>query len=351
MAWARTKPRPLLDIAGLTEHEQHTHHQEKELPMPQPRPFRFGILAENARSRSTLLETARRAENAGFDTLLLRDHFIEEPFGHQLAPIPALATVAAATDRLRLGTLVCANDYRHPVILAKEAATLDLLSDGRFELGLGAGFSQAEYEQAGMPFDQAGLRVDRLQEAIQVVKGLWTAEAFTFNGEHYTIDGLASFPRPCQRPHPPIHLGGAGPRMLRLAAREASIVGIQTVSTTSGRVNAGAQYRLAAKVAEQVGWVRDAAGDRFPSLELSTTATIIISDDRPTAAISLARQRGWQDVTTEDVLAMPAVLIGTVDQIVETLHARRDQFGITYYVINDADLEAAAPIVARLASA
>lgn len=318
------------------------------MPTNQSRPFRFGILAENALSRSTLLETARRAEDTGFDTLLLRDHFIEEPFGHQLAPFPALTAVAAVTERLRVGTLVCANDYRHPVMLAKEAATLDLLSEGRFELGLGAGFSQAEYEQAGMPFDRPGIRVDRLQEAIQVIKRHWATTPGTFTGEHYTVSGLDGFPKPVQRPRPPIHLGGAGRRMLGLAAREVDIVGIQSVSTTSGSVNSAAQHRLAAKVVEQIGWVRQAAGDRFADLELSTTATIIVTDDRRTAAADLARQRGWQDVSTDGVLAMPAVLIGTVDHMIETLHSRREQLGITYYVIDDTNLAAAAPVVARL---
>lgn len=317
----------------------------------QPRPFRFGILAERALSRSALLETARRAEDVGFNTLLLRDHFIQEPFGHQLAPVPALTAVAAITTRLRIGTLVCANDYRQPVMLAKEAATLDLLSEGRFELGLGAGFSQAEYEQAGMSFDRPGVRVDRLQEAIHVVKRLWATTPGTFTGEHYTVSGLDGFPKPVQQPHPPIHLGGAGRRMLSLAAREADIVGIQSVSTTSGSVNSAAQHRLATKVAEQIGWVRQAAGDRFANLELSTTATFIVSHDRHTAAAHLARQRGWQDVSTDDVLAMPAVLIGTVDQIIEALHSRRDRFGITYYVIDDADLHLIAAVVARLAAA
>jgi probable F420-dependent oxidoreductase len=318
------------------------------MPTNHPRPFRFGILAEHAVSRSTLLETARRAEDAGFDTLLLRDHFIEEPFGHQLAPFPALTAVAAVTERLRVGTLVCANDYRHPVMLAKEAATLDLLSEGRFELGLGAGFSQAEYDQAGMPFDRPGVRVDRLQEAIQVIKRIWATTPGTFTGELYTVTGLDGFPKPVQRPRPPIHIGGAGRRMLSLAAREADIVGIQSVSTTSGSVNNAAQHRLAAKVAEQVDWVRQVAGDRLSDLELSTTATFIISDDRHTAAADLAHQRDWQDVSTDDVLAMPAVHIGTVDQIIETLHSRREQLGITYYVIDDTNLAAAAPVVARL---
>src|SRR5215472_6407806 len=150
--------------------------------MSHPRPFRFGLLGENVRSAKELVDTAHRAEEAGFATFLLRDHFIAEPFGHQLAPLAALATVAAATTRLRVGTMVLCNDYRHPVLLAKEVATLDLLSDGRFELGLGAGFSRPEYEAAGLPYDPAGVRVDRLAEALQVLKGLFGATPCTFAG-------------------------------------------------------------------------------------------------------------------------------------------------------------------------
>src|SRR5262250_1143445 len=151
--------------------------------MMHPRPFRFGLLGESVRSAKELVETARRAEEAGFATFLLRDHFIEEPFGHQLAPLTALATVAGATSRLRVGSLVLANDYRHPVVLAKEVATLDALSGGRVELGLGAGFSQAEYAQAGLRFDSPGVRVDRLEEALRVLKGLFAAGPLTFAGK------------------------------------------------------------------------------------------------------------------------------------------------------------------------
>jgi probable F420-dependent oxidoreductase len=197
--------------------------------------FRFGCLGENVRSATELMETARRAEAAGFATFLLRDHFIQEPFGHQLAPLAALATVAAATARLRVGSLVLCNDYRHPVLLAKEVATLDVLSGGRFELGLGAGFSRPEYEAAGLPYDPPGVRVDRLAEALQVFKGLFGAAPFTFAGRFYSVTKLDAFPKPVQRPHPPILVGAGGRRMLAIAAREASIIGIQTASLATGR--------------------------------------------------------------------------------------------------------------------
>src|SRR5262250_2293792 len=167
--------------------------------MMHPRPFRFGLLGESVRSAKELVETAHRAEEAGFATFLLRDHFIKEPFVHQLAPLTALATVAATTQSIRIGSLVLCNDYRHPVLLAKEIATLDLVSGGRFELGLGAGFSQPEYEAAGLPYDPPGVRVGRLAEALQVIKGLFGAAPFTFAGRFYAVKNLELFPLPVQR--------------------------------------------------------------------------------------------------------------------------------------------------------
>src|SRR5262249_19374395 len=187
---------------------------------------------------------------------------IEDPFGHQLAPLATLATVAAVTRRLRIGSLVLANDYRHPVILAKEVATLDVLSNGRVELGLGAGFSQSEYEQAGLRFDPPGVRVDRLEESLRVVKGLFADGPLTFAGKHYAVTGLDGFPKPVQRPHPPILIGAAGPRMLSIAAREADIVGFQTVVTAGGGVSDDPARRLAPAVAPRVGRGPQAAGDR-----------------------------------------------------------------------------------------
>lgn len=312
-------------------------------------PIRFGVFAESARTREQVVETARRAESAGYSTFLIRDHYIEAPFGHQLAPIATLATVAAVTTELRIGSLVFANDYRHPVMLAKEAATLDLLSGGRFELGLGAGFSRAEYEQAGLPFDVPGTRVDRLAESLRVLKGLFADTPCTFAGRHYTVAGLDSYPKPVQQPHPPIHVGGAGQRMLKLAAREADIVAIQSVSTTGGALSYDPSERLADAYARKIGWVREAAGDRFDALELSTTVSIVIDADREGAARRLAARRGWHALTPEQVLEIPTVWIGSVEQIVEEVLARREQYGLSYFVVDDADLDTAAPIVARLA--
>src|SRR5215470_7068104 len=301
--------------------------------MKRPRPFRFGLLGQNVRSAAELIEAARRAERTGFATFLLRDHFIEEPFGHQLAPLTALATVAGATQTLRVGSMVLCNDYRHPVLVAKEVATLDLLTGGRFELGLGAGFSRLEYEAGGLPYDPPGVRVDRLAEALQVFKGLFGAAPFTFAGRFYTVTNLDAFPQPVQRPHPPILVGAGGRRMLAIAAREADIVGIQTATLGTGRLVPDPSGLQADTIAEKIGWIRQEAGARFDELELSIVSSVIVTDNRREAAERLARARGWDGVAAEVVFEMPSVFIGSVDQIVDEMLGRRERFGISYYVL------------------
>jgi probable F420-dependent oxidoreductase len=285
--------------------------------MAETRPFRFGVFAETARSREALLDTARRAESSGYATFLIRDHFIAEPFGHQLAPLTVLATVASVTSTLRVGSLILANDYRHPVILAKEVATLDVLSNGRVELGLGAGFSQAEYDHAGMRFDPPGVRVERLEEAIRVLKGLFADAPLTFTGKHYSVTHFDSFPKPVQRPHPPILVGAAGKRMLSIAAREADIIGFQTVSTVNGVVSNDPSVRVASAVAQKIEQVRQIAGDRFDRIELSMVVTVVIAERRQQAAEQFARERGWHGISPKQVLEMPSVFIGSADQIVQ----------------------------------
>jgi len=224
------------------------------------RRFRFGVLAEHSITPDALLDTARRAEAAGFSTLLVRDHFIEEPFGHQLAPFTALASVAAVTSTLRVGTLVLANDYRHPVIVAKEMATLDYLSGGRVELGMGAGFSVPEYQQAGLLLHSAGTRIDRLQESLRIITGLWTDEPCTFHGQHYTIDSLNGYPKPMQGPRPPLLVAGGGRRILSMAAREADIVGLLSAPIVNGLITDDPTPRLPESVDQRVNWIRAAAG-------------------------------------------------------------------------------------------
>jgi probable F420-dependent oxidoreductase len=287
-------------------------------------------------------ELARKAEDLGYSTLTCADHLDD-----QFAPVPALAAAAMATSTIRLGTLVLANDYRHPVVAAKEAATLDVLSDGRLELGVGAGWMTTDYETSGIPLDPPGTRLERLAEGLAVMRGLFADGPFSFEGEHYRIDGLEGFPTPVQRPGPPIVLGGGGPRMLRLAAREADIVGIN-VNLAVGVIDerAGADATEEATQAK-IDLVRDAAGDRFDEIELQVRVHIVaVTDDRDTMAELLAPALG---ISPAAALASPHAVAGTPEQIVDDLQARRERWGISYLGVSVDALDALAPVVARLA--
>src|SRR5689334_20910954 len=230
--------------------------------MNKARPFRFGVSVHGSRSGAEWRGIARQAEELGYSTLLMPDHL-----GDQLSPIPALVAAADATSTLRVGSLVFDNDFRHPVMLAKESATLDVLSGGRLELGMGAGWMKPEYEQAGIPFEKPGVRIEKLEESVKIVKGLFADGPVNFAGRHYTITGLEGSPKPVQRPRPPIHIGGGGQRLLTLAAREADIVGFIPRARPDGKsqdVTDGTPEALEQKLT----WVREAAGARFADLEL-----------------------------------------------------------------------------------
>lgn len=309
------------------------------------RNFRFGVVGESIRSGRELAGTARRAEELGYDVLTLRDHFVAGPFGDQLAPMVALASAAAATSALRLGTMVLSNDFRHPVMLAKEAATLDHLSDGRFELGLGAGWLREEYEAAGMAFDRPGTRVGRLAESLQVLRGLLGGEKTTFTGEHYTIDGLAVFPRPERRP--PLVVGAGSRRMLGIAGRYADTVGILPRALPEGTISEEVSERLPDTIARKVDWVREAAAGR--DVELSMMVTPTFGPDPRRAAAKVAVTRGWGTSSAEVVLDMPSQFVGPPEHIAEQMLARRDRFGFTYYQVSDAVMEAFAPVIPLLA--
>ena len=254
---------------------------------------------------------------------------------------------ADATETLRIGSLVFDNDYRHPVVLAKEAATLDLLSDGRLDFGLGAGWMKTDYDRSGIPHDSAGTRIERMEEGLAIVKGLWTGSPFSFQGTHYTIDGLEGSPLPVQKPHPPILLGGGGRKMLTLAGREADIVNVN-YDLREGRVNRElVRTGLAAATDQKLRWIREAAGDRFERLEMSVTIFLAtITDERDSMAASVAAGLGLQP---EDILAMPHFLIGTVDQVVEDLKVRRERYGISYVIVPGEVAESLAAVVERLA--
>src|SRR5712691_7507548 len=317
--------------------------------MTKLRPFRFGVICEHMQSAEEWVTKARQAEDYGYATLLIRDHFIREPFGDQMAPLIALMAAANATKTLRVGSLVLDNDYRHPVMLAKEAATLDLLSGGRFELGIGAGWLRAEYEQAGMLFDSPGVRVGRLQEALQVLKGLFADQPLTFSGSHYTISNLEGFPKPHQRPYPPILVGAGSRRLLALAAQEANIVGILPTALPDGTISEEVVERLPATTAQKAERVRQAAGDRFAELELNMIIAPIFTEPRRQKAEQLIRERAWNGVSVEQVLEMPSIFIGTPDQVADEMWSRREHYGFSYYVVSDALMEAFAPVVTLLA--
>jgi probable F420-dependent oxidoreductase len=318
--------------------------------MSKRHPFRFGVINEQMKAPSAWFDHVRRVEALGYTTLLLRDHFVPDFFGDQYAPLVALMAAASVTTTLRLGTMVIDNDYRHPVMLAKEAATLDCLSGGRFELGIGAGWLRTEYEQAGLPFDRAGVRIDRLEESIRVMKGIWAEAPTTFAGQHYQVTGMNGVPKPLQRPHPPLLIGGGKERMLKLAGREADIVGILTSDVSSGTLISDIRERMAAAVHQKIDWIRQGAGHRFDQIELSLIPTIIFTDDRRSHIESLIRQQGW-DITVEAVLQMPSMLIGSIEEIAQDLQARRESYGFSYYVVADDQMEAFAPVVAQLGGA
>ena len=305
------------------------------------RPFRFGVTAPTPSGGTNWAERARRIEQLGYSMLVVPDHFRDH-----LAPVPALVAAALATTRLRVGSLVFSNDFRHPAVLAKEAATIDVLSGGRFELGLGGGWLRAEYDQAGIPFDAPGTRIERLEEAVTIIKGLLAGERVTFAGRHYTIADLEGRPTPVQRPHPPIAIGGGGRRTLSLAAREASIVGLVPRARRDGS-GLDLSDLSAAATREKLEWVRSAAGERFDSLEINALIqAVVVADQRMTAADQLASRF---KVAREVVLGTVYVAVGTIDEICETLRQRRERHGISYLTVFERDMEAFAPVVARLA--
>ena len=304
--------------------------------------FRFGIQTSQANSAEEWAAKAKQIEELGYSTLFIPDHFNE-----QFAPVPALMAAADATSTLRLGTMVLDNDYRHPLVLAKEIATLDILSGGRVELGLGAGWMRSDYEQSGIPYDRPGVRIRRFEEGLQVIKGLFADGPFSFSGEFYNITNHDALPKPVQQPHPPILVGGGGRRILSIAAREADIVGVN-FSLAEGEVNpAVAATGTADATREKVAWIREAAGERLGDIELNVTVFVcIVTDDREAMA---ERVGGGFGLSPDEVKATPHVLVGTVDQIAEDLEQRRDEFGFSYVVLSGDVFEAMAPVVKRLA--
>ncbi len=303
------------------------------------RPFRFGVHAASAPSGEAWAAFARRAEELGYDTLYVPDHLTG-----QLSPIAALSAAAAVTRRLRIGPYVFANDFRHPLVMAREAATLDLLSRGRLELGMGAGWRRSDYRQLGYPYAEPGRRIDRLVESLAIVKRLLAGETVTHHGRFYRLDGARIAPTPVQRPVP-IHIGAGGPRMLRLATREADIVGFIPQFSRRGapRLTDATEGALARKVAV----VRGAAGDRFPALELSIyCADAGMVGSGHTLAGSLVSALKGAAVAP---IGSPYLLFGTLGGLRERLLRRREALGISHYAIPHHAMESMAPLLEALA--
>jgi probable F420-dependent oxidoreductase len=311
--------------------------------MAHPRPFRFGVQLSRPWPGRTWTETARAVEDLGYSSLLVPDHF-----GDQLAPVPALTAAAGATTTLRVGALVWDNDYKHPVVLAKEAATIDVLSEGRLEFGIGAGWMNTDYEQSGIAKDPAGTRIARLEEAIAVFKGLWADGEFSLAGQHYRIEKLDGRPKPVQQPHPPVIIGGGGPRMIGLVARHADIAGMNP-PIPKGYVDREVTRQVApAHVDRRMDLLRREAGARFEDIEINIL--VYATDLAPGAAGRRDGLARMFSVPPEDLDGSPYVLAGEPEQVADQVRAARDRWGASYYVLqaDQAAAEAAAGLVAEL---
>ncbi|HEX2850900.1 MAG TPA: TIGR03621 family F420-dependent LLM class oxidoreductase [Acidimicrobiales bacterium] len=306
------------------------------------KPFRFAVQTSSAPDGKAWRDKARKIEDLGYSTLFIPDHF-----GDQWGPLVALTIAAEATDRLNVGTLVLDNDYRHPVVVAKEIATLDLASGGRVEFGLGAGWLKSDYDESGIAYDEPSVRVDRMVEGLRIMKQMWRGGVADLRGSHYAVTGAKGDPRPASATTPKILIGGGGRKVLTVAAQEADIVGINP-NLRSGAVNQDvAKSAVASLYKERLEWVREAAGERFDDLELQClTFFVVFTDDPRSVAENLAPGFG---VTPEDALEMPIALAGTVDSMVDTLQQRREELGISYLVVHEPEMEQFGEVVARLA--
>jgi probable F420-dependent oxidoreductase len=302
-------------------------------------PFRFGVYAAVAPTMSAWRDQARAAEGLGYSTLYVSDH-LDAQFG----PLVAATVAAEATSTLHVGSFVLNNDLRHPVVLAKEIATLGLAAEGRVEVGLGAGWLRSDYEQAGIEFDELPVRVDRLAESLAVMKRLWSEGEATFAGRYYTVRGARCDPRPASPPR--VMVGGGSKRLLTLAAREADTVGINANTGIGDKSADTTSQATLDRYDRCLTWVREAAPDRFDSIELQIVAFATRAAASRRAAVRTATMLG---LPGEDALELPIVLIGTSDELCERLLERRERWGFTNIVVPGEAMESFAPVVARLA--
>ena len=294
-------------------------------------------MAERGRSAVHWREVAQRAEALGYDTLLMPDHITD-----QLAPIAALTAAADATTTLRVGSFVFDNDYRNPVMLAKEATTLDLLSGGRLEFGIGAGWNTRDYRQLGIAYDTPKVRVDRMEEALALMKRLWTQEKVTHEGPYYRVRDATVLPRPTQQPHPPVMIGGGGPRMLRIAAREAQIVALAPGVNARGGPNLGTV--TTDSVGKRIATLR--RSPRFAELELNVIVFDAGVTDAARSIVDALTARLKAAVTA--VVDTPFFMYGSRASLVEDLLARRERLGISYIALPGRAMRAFGPVVAAL---
>ena len=304
------------------------------------RGFRFGVQVSKETTAKGWSELARRTEAAGYEVLTMPDHFTD-----QLAPVPALMAAANATTTLRVGALVFDNDYKHPVVLAKELATIDLLSDGRLDIGLGAGWMISDYEEAGMPYDSPKVRIDRFIEGVAVIRGAMAEGSFSFSGDHYTITNYNGQPKPIQA-RPPLLIGGGGKRVFSYAAREADIIGING-TLTAGVVGPEALETMTAEsVDEKVAIVAAAGAHRINDIEMNIrTFFVKVTNDRAATVEGISSMFG---VSKELIDASPFALIGSVEECIEQLLERRERWGFSYTIVGAENIDECAPIVAAL---
>ncbi|OBA58707.1 F420-dependent oxidoreductase [Mycobacterium sp. 1100029.7] len=314
-------------------------------------PFRFGVQATNAASAREWRDTVRKVEDLGYSTLFLADHYLGPGPAQRaartprqdLAPIAAMAAAAAHTETVRIGCRVFCVDYHVPAVLAKEAATLDLLSDGRLEFGVGAGWSEGEYTAMGVEFDRPGRRIDKLSEVVALIKAHWQGEELDRSGEFVRVHGYAGRPRPVQQPHPPIMIGGGGRRVLSLAAREADIVSISSVPFVARDADGLDPEAVAQR---RIGFVRAAAGERYSELDVESSPYFTeITDDPQAALAGIAKASG---ISAELLRDHPNVLIGTSESVAELLRWRRETLGVNYVTVQQSQIESFAPVVASL---
>jgi probable F420-dependent oxidoreductase len=317
------------------------------------RPFRFGFTGGASSKREKLLASARAVEALGYSTFGLADHFVR-PF----APLVAGQAVADATTTLRVTQTVLAQDFREPAVLAKELATLDVLSEGRLQVGLGAGWLRQEYVDAGMRFDPAPVRIARLEETAIILKGLFSEGRFSFAGEHYRVTELEGLPKPVQQPHPPIMIGGGGKKVLSVAGRQADIVQLMPSNPGGHSLLDPSQFSADA-IEEKIGWIRDAAGSRFDDIELSAQLLECAVTDRPNEHLAgfaeriamVTERMGGARVAfdEEDLRISPIVAVGTLDDVCEKLVETRATYGISYFAAPiDSRPDVLAPVIERL---